>query len=192
MDSTRLIVVGAGAGGILAMRRILSGLPDEFDSPIVLLAHSAPEDPDPLPQLVQRQGRFEVIPAVDGTLIQRRTAYLVPRGCHAQIGSGGVLEVSAPKRLRTSRPAVDRLFETAAAVYGARCIAVVLTGHGDDGTNGMRAISAVRGVSFVQSAADSEMPGMPISALIGDNPNQCLLLQEIAPALVRAVGRPVR
>ena len=60
MVATRVIVIGAGSGGIAAMRRILSALPADFDAAMVLLIHSAPEEPDPLAQLVQREGRFRV------------------------------------------------------------------------------------------------------------------------------------
>ena len=192
MASTRVIVIGAGGGGVAAMRRILSALPDDFDAAIVLLIHSAPEDPDPLPQLVQREGRFHVSSARDGTVLAPGNVYVVPRGCHAQIRDAGVLEITGPKRLRTARPAVDLLFKSAAAVYGPSSIALVLTGHGNDGTDGLRAIGAARGLSLVQSLADSEFPGMPGSALIGDHPSQCLLIQEIAPALVMASSRMPR
>ena len=192
MVATRVIAIGAGSGGVGAMRRILSALPANFDAAIVLLIHSAPEDPDPLPQLVQREGRFHVHSAVDGMVLEPGNVYLIPRGCHAQIKEAGVLEVTGPKRLRTARPAVDLLFKSAAAAYGSLSIALVLTGHGDDGTEGLREIGAVRGMSLVQSLADSECPGMPGSALIGDHPSQCLLIQEIAPALVAAIIRGPR
>ena len=192
MVATCVIVIGAGSGGVAAMRRILSALPADFQAAMVLLIHSATEEPDPLPQLVQREGRFRVRSAVDGTVLEPGNVYLVPRGCHAQIDDAGVLEITGPKRLRTARPAVDLLFKSAAAAYGSRSIALVLTGHGDDGTDGLRAIGAARGLSLVQSLADSEFPGMPGSALIGDHPSQCLLIQEIAPALVLAISRVPR
>ena len=192
MVATRVIVIGAGSGGVAAMRRILSALPDDFNAAMVVLIHSAPEEQDPLPQLLQRDGRFHVQSAVDGAVLEPGNVYLVPRGCHAQIKEAGVLEVSGPKRLRTARPAVDQLFKSAAAAYGPQSIALVLTGHGDDGTDGLRAIGAARGLSLVQSLADSECPGMPGSALIGDHPSQCLLIQEIAPALVLAISRGPR
>ena len=192
MVATRVIVIGAGSGGVAAMRRILSALPADFDAAMVLLIHSAPEEPDPLAQLVQREGRFHVQSAVDGAVLEPANVYLVPRGCHAQIKAAGALEITGPKRLRTARPAVDLLFKSAAAVYGPLSIALVLTGNGDDGTDGLRAIGAARGLSLVQSLADSECPGMPGSALIGDHPSQCLLIQEIAPALVAAINRGPR
>lgn len=192
MAATRVIVIGAGGGGVAVMRRVLSALPNDFEAAIVLLIHSAPEEPDPLPQLVQRDGRFHVSSAVDGTVLAPNNVYVVPRGCHAQIKEAGVLEITGPKRLRTARPAVDILFKSAATVYGPLSIALVLTGHGDDGTDGLRAIGAARGLSLVQSLADSEYPGMPGSALVGDHPNQCLLIQEIAPMLLRALNRVQR
>lgn len=188
MSATRVIVIGAGGGGVAAMRRVLSALPDDFNAAIVLLIHSAPDEPDPLPQLVQREGRFHVSSAIHGSVLAPGNLYLVPRGCHAQIRGAGVLEVTGPKRLRTARPAIDLLFKSAAAVYGPLSIGLVLTGHGDDGTDGLRAIGAARGLSLVQSLADSEFPGMPGSALIGDHPSKCLLIQEIAPALVTAAS----
>lgn len=192
MATERLIVIGAGDGGVAAMRRILAALPDDFDTPIVVLIHSSPDESDPMPQLVQREGRFAVVLAADGLALEAGHVYIVPRGCHAHIVGSGVLEVVGPKRLRTARPAIDTLFASAADVYRKRCIALVLTGHGDDGTQGLIAIGAARGLSLVQSLADSELPGMPGSALIGDHPSHCLLIQEIAPALVTAVSRTQR
>ncbi len=192
MATKRLIVIGAGEGGVAAMRRILAALPDDFDTPIVLLIHSSPDEPDPMPHFVQRDGRLKVVAAAEGAPIESGHVYVVPRGCHAHVLVPGVLEVVGPKRLRTARPAVDTLFSSAAEVYGRLCIALVLTGHGDDGTQGLLAVGAARGLSLVQSLADSEVPGMPGSALIGDHPSQCLLIQEIAPALVAATSRAPR
>lgn len=192
MAAPYVIVVGAGDGGVAVMRRVLQGLPDDFSGAIVLLIHSTIDDIDPVPQLVQGSGRLHVSTATDGTRVSPGHVHVVPRGCHARIKAPGILEISAPKRLPTARPAVNQLFESAAAVYGRRCAGLVLTGHGDDGTDGVRAIGAGGGISLVQSVVDSECPEMPGSALIGDHPSQSLLIQEIAPALIVVASRMAR
>ncbi|MGI4777235.1 MAG: chemotaxis protein CheB [Janthinobacterium lividum] len=192
MAAPYVIVVGAGDGGLPVMRRVLQGLRDDFDGAIVFLLHSGVDEADPLPQLAQGTGRTFVSTAADGEKVSSGRVHVVPRGCHARINALGVLEITAPKRLRTTRPAVNQLFESAAAVFGKRCAGLILSGKGDDGTEGARAIGAAGGILLVQSVADSEHPEMPGSALIGDHPDKCLLIHEIAPALLGVASRMPR
>ena len=183
-----VIVIGTGEGGLAVMRRALAGLSDDFGGAIVLLMHSSADDADPLPQLRQGTGRVHVSMAEDGSAVTPGHVHVVPRGCHAVVESPGVLRIAGPKPGRTTRPAIDELFRSAAAVYQARTVGLVLTGRGDDGTEGLRAIGAVGGLGMVQSVVDSECSEMPMSALIGDHPYKSLLIQGIAPALLGVAG----
>ncbi len=82
--------------------------------------------------------------------------------------------------------AVDTLFLSAASVYGARVLGIVLSGIGNDGTEGMLAIHAAGGLGIVQSLADAPQPGMPSSAILGDHPNEIALLDDIPKAILGA------
>ena len=93
--------------------------------------------------------------------------------------------------MRHSRPAADRLFQSAAEAYGRRVIGVVLTGGGHDGTDGLKAIKAAGGISVVQQPYEAQDPSMPRSALLGDHPDHCAPIDEEMGALFGQAGHGV-
>jgi two-component system chemotaxis response regulator CheB len=97
----------------------------------------------------------------------------------------GVLDLAGGPKVNYSRPAADRLFATAAQVYGPQVIGVVLTGGDGDGTAGLRAIKAAGGICVIQDPKDAEDPSMPTTAALFDSPDYSLPLAGIAPLLVQ-------
>jgi two-component system, chemotaxis family, protein-glutamate methylesterase/glutaminase len=118
--------------------------------------------------------------------------YVAPPDRHLIVTRPGWLGLDAGAKVRHSRPAADRLFQSAAEFYGSRVVGVVLTGGDGDGTDGLRAIKREGGLAIVQDPADATAPDMPMNALKGDHPDYCLTLNKIGPMLVELAGSGLR
>lgn len=184
-----IIVIGASRGGLEALCRVASHLPAKLPAAIAIVLHTAPQSPRYLADILARYARVPVIYGKDGYSVRPNHSYIAPPDRHLIVVSPGLLQLDAGPKVRFSRPAADRLFETAAAVFGPRVIGVVMTGGDHDGTDGLKAIKASGGLSVLQDPADAQDPGMPTSALIGDDPDYCVPLDEIGPLLVDLVSK---
>src|SRR5579871_4568908 len=129
-EEADLVVVGSSAGGIEALSILVSTLPADFPAPIVLAQHLDPTHPSNLASILQRCTSLKVESVNPSSLMEPGTIYVVPSDRHVIITDGHVsLQEDPHKR---PRPSIDLLLSTAAAVYGERLIAVILTGSGSD------------------------------------------------------------
>lgn len=183
-----VIVVGGSTGGLDALMRIASTWPASLAATVLVVLHSGEDSPRLLASHVGRKTALHVTYAEHGDTPRPGCIYIAPPGRHLEVAMPGVLQLVDGPKVRHVRPAVDRLFETAAAVYGRRVIGVVLTGGDGDGTAGLRAIKAAGGLSVVQSPADSVEPSMPTHALLHDSPDHVVLVDELGPLLLSLVG----
>lgn len=188
MSSGPVIVIGGGEGSVSAARRLLKSLPSGFPAGVLLHLMPAAGDRnlDPM-QLLQPQSGLPIAMAKDGDPMLKGRALVVPPACTAVFSREGILNVTKAESA-ASHP-VDTLFTSAAAAFHQALIGVLLSGAGNDGTAGFRAIKAAGGISVVQSPADSENAGMPMSALLGDQPDFSALIQQIGPLLVQFAQR---
>jgi two-component system chemotaxis response regulator CheB len=123
-----------------------------------------------------------------GEKFEASRIYVAPRDQHMRLGADGFHLDDGPKR-HFARPAIDPLFESAAAVYGPRVVGVILSGKGKDGVSGLKAIKAAGGISIAQDPSEASSPGMPENAIWLDHVDLVLPIFEIAGALVTlAVG----
>ena len=106
---------------------------------------------------------------------------------HLLVNPDGTLSLSQSELVHFLRPSADLLFESLAASYKERAIAVVLTGTGSDGAMGVQAIKKMGGTVIVQDQATAEFPGMPSAAIQTRGVDFILPLGEIAPALLTLV-----
>ena len=164
MNPRRLVVIGASAGGIEALRTIAAGLPDSFSAPICVALHISPLSPGVIPGILERSGRLPVSLACDGERIQAGHIYVAPPDRHLLIEPGR-LRVTKGPREHGFRPAIDPLFRSAAQVFGPAAIGVVLTGNLDDGTAGLWTIEKLGGTAIVQDPSDALFPSMPEHAI---------------------------
>ena len=190
MHTRHIVVIGASAGGIDALRVLASALPTEFPTPICVVLHTAPESPGLLPDILNRAGRLTALSPTDGERLQAGRVYVAPPDRHLVVEPGRVRVTKGPKENRF-RPAIDPLFRSAAQVYGPAAIGVILTGNLDDGTAGLWAIKALGGVAIVQDPADALHPSMPHSALQQVKVNHCVPLAQITPLLVTLTATPL-
>ena len=186
-DMFSAVAVGCSAGGVAAMRRILSELPINFPIPVLVAQHRASTSDDLLPVVLGYSTDLTVKSAEEGEMPKSGVVYLAPPGRHLHIGSSGQLHVSLTERIRHVRPSADLLFETAAAFYESKLLAVVLTGLGNDGTRGIRAARKAGGFAIAQDATTSEHYDMPLSAAEVGRADMVLPLFRIAFALTALV-----
>ena len=184
-----LVVIGASAGGVEALRQLVARLPSDFRAPIVIVLHLPAGGTSVLPSILDRGGPLRALPARDGEALEPGTIYVAVPDCHVQIADGR-LDVAGGPRENGHRPAIDPLFRTAAHSHRERTIGVILSGALDDGTLGLRAIKAHGGLTIVQDPQSALHPGMPSSAIRHVAPDRVLPPEQIAAALSEFTTRP--
>jgi two-component system chemotaxis response regulator CheB len=182
MAGSDIIVVGASAGGVEALSRLVSDLPEDLPASVFVVLHMAPHSGTALPKILERRTRLPVGHPHNGEPIEPGVIYVAVPDHHLILSPGVVRVTNGPKE-NGHRPAADTLFRTAAASYGPRVVGVVLSGTRDDGTAGLRAIRARGGLAIVQHPDEAMFPGMPESAVAGDHPDWVLPLGDIGPLL---------
>lgn len=185
-----IVVVGASAGGVEALRVLVGGLPADFPGTVFIVMHTAADSPGVLAQILERSGPLHASNASNRERVRPGHVYVAPPDMHMLLEPGRVRLTHGPKENRF-RPAVDPLFRSAAAVYGPRVVGVILTGGLDDGTSGLWAVKRLGGVAVVQDPREAFMPSMPQSALEQVEVDYTLPLAEIAPLLSRLADTSV-
>jgi two-component system chemotaxis response regulator CheB len=176
-------VVGASAGGVVALQTLFRALPDPPPGVIVVVLHRSPFFEGMLPAVLGARTAHLVLEPEQHQPVERGRIYVAPRDRHLVFDGGRFALNREPKQHHT-RPAIDPLFRSAAATYGARVVGVVLTGGGDDGADGLLAIKHAGGVSIAQDPEEAPHPWMPRSAIVYDHVDLVLPVDEIATALV--------
>ena len=168
MDRSRptrdIVVIGASAGGVEALRTLFRGLPPEFPASVFVVLHLLASGHSVLPTILGRIGQVEVTAAKDGEIPERGHAYVAPPDHHLMLMDGRIRVTHGPRE-NGHRPAVDPLFRSAARTFDGRVIGVVLSGSLDDGTAGLQFVKSRRGMTVVQDPADAQYPAMPRNAI---------------------------
>ncbi|QDD65749.1 chemotaxis protein CheB [Herbaspirillum seropedicae] len=184
------VVIGASAGGVEALSEILPALRRGAAVATMVVLHLPRERPSLLAQIFADRCRQPVVEAQDKEPAQAGVIHFAPPDYHLLVDrseDGPILAMSNDELVNYSRPAIDVLFESAADVYGARLLGILLTGGNHDGAAGMQAIARAGGVTVVQSPQQAQVPYMPAQALAMGNIDYVLTLQQIAD-LLRTLG----
>ena len=131
MRTKQIVVIGASAGGIEALRELVAGFPPDFPLPIGVVLHTSPQSPGVLDAILRRAGRLPATNAKDRERLKPGHIYVAPPDCHLLVEPGRLRVTKGPRENRF-RPAIDPLFRSAAQVYGPGTIGVVLTGNLDE------------------------------------------------------------
>jgi two-component system chemotaxis response regulator CheB len=159
-----VVVIGASAGGVGSLQRLVEHVPAEFSAAILIALHLPDGIRSMLPEILTRAGNLPASHAVNGAPIEPGRIYIAPSGFHLTVHAAH-MHVTRGAREHGHRPAIDPLFRSAALAYGRRAIGIILSGLLDDGTVGLREIKRAGGLAIVQDPRDTEWPSMPQSAL---------------------------
>jgi len=182
-----VVALAASAGGLTALSSVLAELPAEFPAGILVVQHLDPRHRSLMADILSRRTRLEVKQAEDGDRLAGGRVYIAPPNRHLLLNGDGSLSLTQTELVHFVRPSADLLFESVAASYKDRSIAVVLSGSGGDGSMGVKAIKKMGGTVLAQDQRTSEFFGMPGAAIDGGSVDFVLPLEEIAPALVTLV-----
>jgi two-component system, chemotaxis family, protein-glutamate methylesterase/glutaminase len=183
-----IVGIAASAGGLSAVTSVLSGLPQNFGAAVLIVQHLDPRHRSLMPQIMSRRTHLPVYSGSEGVEVQQGCVYLAPPDRHMLVNRDHTMSLTQTELVNFVRPSADLLFESMAAAYGERAIAVVLTGTGHDGSMGVTAIKKRGGTVIVQDEASSEFFGMPSSAIKTGTVDFVLALDEISAALQTLVG----
>jgi two-component system, chemotaxis family, protein-glutamate methylesterase/glutaminase len=187
--SRRLVVVGASAGGVEALRALVAGLPPDLAAAVVVVLHIPRGTPSALPGILDRAGPLPAVAAQQAAPLRAGVVYVAPTDHHVLVVDGH-LQLSTGPTENGHRPAIDPLFRSAALSHGSGTVGVVLSGTRDDGTAGLAAIVARGGTAVVQDPDDALHGAMPANALSQVPGAHVHPAAKIGPVLAELVSRP--
>ncbi len=162
--ATRIVGIGASAGGLEALEQFLGQVPPKSGLAYVVVQHLDPTQKALLPELLQRKTAMPVREAKSKMRIEPDSVYVIPPNTELSV-IDGTLHLDTPIEPRGMRLPINILFSSLASAQGERAIAVVLSGMGSDGTLGLQAIKAVGGLTVVQQPDTAQFDPMPKSAI---------------------------
>jgi two-component system, chemotaxis family, protein-glutamate methylesterase/glutaminase len=182
-----LIVIASSAGGIEPLLQILSGFPHDFPAAIIAVQHLHPDHKSYLSAIAARRTALKVKQAEDRDTICPGWVYIAPPDYHLVVTEGARLALSHAERKNYVRPSADLLFESAAQVYKERLIAVILSGSGKDGKEGMVVVKQMGGFNIVQDRSTAAYFEMPQAAISTGKVDLILPVEEITGRVLSMV-----
>lgn len=190
MTKRDIVVIGASAGGVYALKELVACLPANFPAIVFIVQHVAADAPSYLPRIFNYAGKNRASHPVDGETIRPGHIYVAPPDHHLLIKNETVLVKKGPKE-NQFRPSIDALFRSAAYWYGPRVIGVVLTGLLNDGISGMWTIKQLAGISVIQEPEEAAYPSMPESVREHVAVDYSVPVSEMADLLTRLTQETV-
>lgn len=191
-DPSRVIAIGASTGGTEAVRVVLDALPADIPG-VVITQHIPGSFSTQFAERLNKSSRLRVKEAEDGEPIKPGFAYIAPGHLHLLVTrSGGTLRCTLSDAAPVSKhkPSVDVLFDSVAKAIGNRAVAVLMTGMGKDGAEGLLHLREAGAVTIVQDEKTSVVWGMPGEAVKLGAAERVIPLQKIAEEIISALGAP--
>jgi len=189
-----LVAIGSSTGGPAALHTVLGALPADFPVPVVLTQHMPKLFMQPLADRLEKETALSCHLAEEGMTLERGHIYVAPGEHHLKLQREGmdiVCRLSEDPPVHHCRPAVDPMFYSLAALAPrVNTLAVVLTGMGEDGALGAKAIAEKRGHVIAQDEKSSVVWGMPGATVKCGGAHEVLPLDQIAAAIMKRCARP--
>jgi len=182
-----ILVIGASTGGPQAFQTVLSGIPKNFPLPILCVQHISPGFSESLLQWLRHSCPCPVQFGVSGKKPEAGVIYFPPDDSHLTI-KGGFISINQNEPERGHRPSVDTLFHSVVTEFGDKALAILLTGMGDDGARGLKALRDSGSFTVAQDELSSIVYGMPRVAKEMDAPLEVLSLDQISSRILNLVG----
>lgn len=184
-----VVALAASVGGLPALQTLLGALPADFPAAVVVVQHICPDVPSLMADILSHHTLLKVKQVEDGEPLLAGVVFIAPPDHHLLVNAEGTLSLSQSPRVHFVRPSAEPLFKSVAVVFKERAIAVVLTGGGSDGSEGVQIIKQMGGTVIAQDQASSEIFGMPQAAIATGCVDFVLPLDQISRTLVEMVGR---
>lgn len=180
----KAVAIGASAGAVQALLKILPALPATYPLPILVVVHVPSDRNNVLVPLLQSKCQAIVKEAEDKEPVVGGVIYFAPSDYHLLVEADGALALSSDEIVNYSRPSIDVLFESAADAYGAGLVGVILTGANHDGAAGLKAVMDAGGLAIVEDPAQAYASAMPFAALEASSSAKIMNLDTIASYLL--------
>jgi len=184
-----LVAVGASAGGPAALHQLVSHLGRDFALPMVITQHITPGFVDGMVRWLDDASELKVKVAEHGEPLKGGVVYMAADDRHLTIASDRTISLSNEPLVAGHRPSATMLFASVAKVYGSGALAIILTGMGRDGVDGLAAIRRAGGTVLAQNEESSAVFGMPKAAIEAGCADAVMSLDDII-ARIWAAGRP--
>lgn len=185
-----ILAIGASTGGPNALAEIFTLLPPDLTTPIVVVQHMPPVFTQMLAERLSKISQIPTVEAKSGAELEPGKAWVAPGDHHLVVVRDGTRirsNVNQDPQENACRPAVDPLFRSIANAYGRNCLAVVLTGMGQDGLHGCEAVRAAGGQILAQDEATSVVWGMPGAVARAGLADRVLPLPMLAGEIIRRI-----
>lgn len=180
-----IIVIGASAGGIIALKTIFGQLKKPLSCPVIVVIHRPQQGSHRLDEVLGYSTGLTIKEATDNEALENGIIYLAPSNYHLLVQSDGTLSLSMSDRVNFSRPSIDVTFYNLVKNFGSNITGIVLTGANEDGAFGLGAISSAGGSTIVQSLEEAQIPVMPEAALKMAPNSKQMTLNEISNYLLQ-------
>lgn len=188
---TQVITIGASAGGLEPLQLVLSNLPDKLMRTSVIIAqHTSPDYKSMLVSILEKHSKIKIYEAENGLSLEQNAIYTVPPDTDAEVVKNKFV-FKRPSKLGP-KPSVDKLFTSLASEFKEKCIGVILSGTGHDGSKGILDIKNEHGFIMVQEPETSKYAGMPVSAIKTGAANLILSPEQIGEELPKLFDKDYR
>lgn len=183
-SSYQAVVIGASAGGLGALSKILGDLPVDYPVPVIIVQHRSKDERNLLEEVLQSKCLIHIRQAEEKEQVLGGAVYFAPPGYHLLIEADRSFSLTCDEPVNYSRPSIDLLFESAADVYDKHLVGIILTGANGDGAGGLKMIRKMGGLTIVQDPGEADFNLMPQAALSAGAVHQVMTLAAIKDFLM--------